>query len=364
MDDMEDDPRYHPKSYSANHHNSSGRRKIHTRNTQYSRPVPNRYAEDDDDELDDFDEGNGREDQYNDEEDEHRHGFNRNFDAEEDFERHPKKRKVKNLESRYEFAPRVRLPNREPGFRAEEEWTEHAVFMLLEVWGDRFLQLGRKSLRSDDWNEVAYKVSEASKIERTETQCKSMLDMLKRKYKKEKEKMEEMGLNSSKWAYFKKMEMLMAASSRQETGLACGVDSGEYVFMNTRVYLERSNGFDEMRDSPGESETDDDGDENGNDDFDVFPPRMAGMRGGDGDEGSSYRVLADSIHKFGEIYEKIESSKRQQMRELEKMRKNFNKELELQKKQILERAQVEIAKIQEADDDDDETDVSVDDLSE
>ncbi|KAM2407380.1 hypothetical protein ACFX1X_026575 [Malus domestica] len=364
MDDMEDDPRYHPKSYSASHHNSSGRRKIHTRNTQYSRPVPNRYAENDDDELDDFDEGNGREDQYNDEEDEHRHGFNRNFDAEEDFERHPKKRKVKNLESRYEFAPRVRLPNREPGFRAEEEWTEHAVFMLLEVWGDRFLQLGRKSLRSDDWNEVAYKVSEASKIERTETQCKSMLDMLKRKYKKEKEKMEEMGLNSSKWAYFKKMEMLMAASSRQETGLACGVDSGEYVFMNTRVYLERSNGFDEMRDSPGESETDDDGDENGNDDFDVFPPRMAGMRGGDGDEGSSYRVLADSIHKFGEIYEKIESSKRQQMRELEKMRKNFNKELELQKKQILERAQVEIAKIQEADDDDDETDVSVDDLSE
>ncbi|RXI05897.1 hypothetical protein DVH24_017939 [Malus domestica] len=361
---MEDDPRYHPKSYSANHHNSSGRRKIHTRNTQYSRPVPNRFAEDDDDELDDFDEGNGREDQYNDEDDEHRHGFNRNFDAEEDFERHPKKRKVKNLESRYEFAPRVRLPNREPGFRAEEEWTEHAVFMLLEVWGDRFLQLGRKSLRSDDWNEVAYKVSEASKIERTETQCKSMLDMLKRKYKKEKEKMEEMGLNSSKWAYFKKMEMLMAASSRQETGLACGVDSGEYVFMNTRVYLERSNGFDEMRDSPGESETDDDGDENGNDDFDVFPPRMAGMRGGDGDEGSSYRVLADSIHKFGEIYEKIESSKRQQMRELEKMRKNFNKELELQKKQILERAQVEIAKIQEADDDDDETDVSVDDLSE
>ncbi|KAM1389739.1 hypothetical protein ACFX13_018077 [Malus domestica] len=363
MDDIVDDPRYHPKSYSASHHDSSDRRKIDTRNTQYARPVPNRYAEEDDYELDDFDEGNGPEDQYNDEEDKHRHGFNRNFDAEEDFERLPKKRKAKNSESRYEFAPRVR-PNWELGFWAEEEWTEHAVFMLLEVRGDRFLQLGRKSLRSDDWHEVAYKVSEASKIERTDRQCKSMLDMLKRKYKKEKEKMEEMGLNSSKWAYFKKMEMLMASSSRQEFGLACGIDSGEYVFMNTRVYLERSNGFDEMRDSPGESETDDD-DENGNEDFDVFPPRMAGMGmgGGDGDEGSSYRVLTGSIHKFGEIYEKIESSKRQQMRELEKMRKIFNKELELQKKQILDRAQVEIAKIQEADDDD-ETDVSVEDLSE
>ncbi|XP_021807194.1 trihelix transcription factor ASIL2-like [Prunus avium] len=363
MDDMDDDARYHSKAYSLNHHNSSGRRKINIRNTQYSRPIANRYAEEDDDELDEFDEGNGRRDhdEEEEEEEEHPRGLHRNFEADDGFERHTKKRKVKNLESSYEFAPRGRVPYRDPSPRGEEDWTEHAVFVLLEVWGDRFLQLGRKSLRSEDWHEVAEKVSEASKIERTDTQCRSMLDMLKRKYKKEKEKVEEMGLNSSKWAYFKKMDMLMASSLRQECGLACGVDSGEYVFMNTRVYLERSNGFDEMRDSPGESETDDDQD--GNDDQDAFPPRM-GMRGGDrGEEGSSYRVLADSIHKFGEIYEKIESSKRQQMRELEKMRKDFHKELEFQKKQILERAQVEIAKIQEADDDD-ETDVSAEDLSE
>lgn len=363
MDDMEDDERYNPKPYSSNHHNSSNRRKIHIRNTPYSRPATNRYEEEYDDAIDELDGENYQEDDVVVEEhyQHHPHDLNRNLDADNGFEWHPKKRKLKNLDSGYEFAPRVKLPNRVgPSSRAEEDWTEHAVFVLLEVWGDRFLQLGRKSLRSEDWHEVAQKVSEASKMERSDTQCRNMLDMLKRKYKKEKAKIEEMGLSSSKWAYYKKMEMLMASSMRQECGLACGVDNGEYVFMNTRVYLEKSNGFDEMRDSPGESETDED--DNGNDQ-NGFPPRHGG---GGGLEGSSFRVLADSIQKFGEIYENIESSKRQQMMELEKMRRDFNKEMELQKKQILERAQAEIAKIQEADDDDDDddTDTSAEDLSE
>ena len=184
-----------------------------------------------------------------------------------------------------------------------------------------------------------------------------MLDKLKRKYKKEKAKVEDFGLSSSKWVYFKKMDMLMASSPRQECGLACGIDSGEYVFMNTRVYLERSNGFDEMRDSPGESENEEE-DEEGN-----GLDERGGVRGCGGD-GLSYKVLADSIQKFGDIYEKIESSKRQQMMELEKMRLEFQRELELQKKQILERAQVEIAKMQEEVEDDEDSDASEENVSE
>jgi len=184
-----------------------------------------------------------------------------------------------------------------------------------------------------------------------------VLDKLKRKYKKEKTKMDEMGMGSCKWAYFKKMDMLMAFSARQEYGLACGVDSGEYVFMNTRVYLNRSNGFDEMRDSPGESESDDDDEEE-----EEFGGGGGGGAAEDEEDETSFRVLADSIQKFGKIYEKIENSKRQQMMELEKMRLDFNRELELQKKQILERAQAEIAKIQEGDEED--TDTSTENLSE
>lgn len=369
MDEMEDDARYPPKSFSLNRQNPSRRQKHPIRGTPFHhhhRPLPTRYEDDDDDddvEAEEFDDYDAQNDADEDENDEGENGYVGNFQEDEGFTRNPnKKRRVRggSSVSNYELAPRMKMSyNRNS---SSEEWTEHATFVLLEVWGDKFLQLGRNSLRSEDWHDVAEKVSEELKVERTVFQCRNMLDKLKRRYKKEKARIDEMCLNNSKWAYFKKMDMLMASSARQEYGLACGVDSGEYVFMNTRVYLNRSNGFDEMRDSPGESEASED-----NDDSDGVAPRKTGS-GGDGEEEdddeeeTSYRVLADSIQKFGKIYEKIENSKRQQMMELEKMRLDFNRELELQKKQILEKAQAEIAKIQEADEEDTET--SAENLSE
>ncbi|CAL0332537.1 unnamed protein product [Lupinus luteus] len=340
MDDMEDDARYPPNSFSLNRQIPFHRQKHPIRGTPYHhhRPIPTRYVEqsDEDEEHDEFDNYNAEEDEF----EEGQNGYGGNFENDDGFERNPsKKRKIRGSSSvsNYELAPRLKMSyNR----TAADDWTEHATFVLLEIWGDKFLQLGRNSLRIEDWNDVAEKVSEELEVERNVFQCRNMLDKLKSRYKKEKARIDEMCLSISKWAYFKKMDMLMASSSRQEYGLACGVDSGEYVFMNTRVYLNKSNGFDEMRDSPGESETDEDD----NDDSKM------GIHGRDDEDESetSYRVLSDSIQKFGEIYEKIENSKRKQMMELEKMRLDFNRELELQNKQISERAQAEIAKIREA----------------
>lgn len=332
---MEDgDSRYPRKSYPLNFSNP---RKIRTRDIPFARPIALRY----DEEMDERDEEMDRE--FDD------------GDVDADFERRPKKRNMKNLIPSYEFAPRAKplYGGRNLGF--EEDWTKRSVFVVLEVWGERFVQLGRRSLRSEDWQEVAEKVTEISKIPRTEMQCRNMLDNLKRKYKKEKMRMEQLGLKSSKWAYFKKIDILMDSPGRQDYsyGLACGVDSGEFVFTNTRVYLDRSNRLDEMRDSPVESENSDEENENGNDSIEL-PPRRA--RGGGSSRGSSssFRMLADSVQKFEEIYGKIESNKRQQMMELENMRKDFCRELELQKKQIMERTQAEIAKIQEEDDEDED----------
>ncbi|KAH7547303.1 hypothetical protein FEM48_Zijuj01G0295400 [Ziziphus jujuba var. spinosa] len=280
-----------------------------------------------------------------------------------DLERHPKKRKLKSLVSSYEFAPRLpaqsaaatSAPRQSFGGRNSlTDWTERETFVLLEAWGDRFLQRGKKSLRSEEWQEVAEKVSEVSKIERTDTQCRNRLDTLKKKYKKEKIKFVETN-GTSKWVYFKKMDMLMS-SPQQQAGLSCGLDSGEYVFMNPRVYLNRANGSDEMRDSPGNSESA----EGDDDDSDGLPPKKR-KYGRESEDGSSFRLLADSIRKFSDIYEKIENSKRQQMVELEKMRMEFHRELEMQKRQIMERAQAEIAKIRQGDDE--ENDVSADNAS-
>ncbi|KAJ0524485.1 putative transcription factor Trihelix family [Helianthus annuus] len=286
------------------------------------------YQEPDDEEDEEDDDNNN----------EYQHGYYRvsgtGIDVGESSRRHQKKRRLDNIVSSYEYANAPRVSERSSG----DEWSENATYVLLEVWGDRFLQLGRKSLRGDDWVEVAEKVSEMCKMEIDEAQCRNRLEALKKKYKKEKAKMEDMGMlgregYNGKWGFFKKMDMLLAPK-KQHSGLPCGVDSGEYVFMNTKAYLNNSNALDEMRDSPCESESDDD------DDHD------------DGKDEEGFRLLAESVQNFGEIYEKIEGRKRQQMLELEKMRMDFQRELELQKKQILERAQAEIAKIREGDDED------------
>ncbi|CAK7334918.1 unnamed protein product [Dovyalis caffra] len=340
MEYIEDDPRYPPKSYSLNRSRKHPLYPQHqTLTTHYNYDYDYDYdyeyldVNDDEEELDgEFIDKNDT--SYN------PRGYSHKFQQSQDaFERYPKRQRRKNQVSNFEFAPRNPL-SYEDGDRdgnSAVEWSEHEKFVLLEVWGDKFLQLGRNSLRSEDWVDVAEKLSETSKIERNEAQCRQMMDVLKRKYKKEKARG-----NYSKWVYFNKMDMLMKQESGTVGGfsLACGVDSGEYVFMDTRVYLDRANMNDEMRDSPCESEEEGEEEEEG------------GSGGHEGVKG--LRVLAESVQKFGEIYGKIESSKREQMMELERMRIEFQRDLELQKKQILERAQVEIAKIREEDDGEDE----------
>ncbi|TYJ13991.1 hypothetical protein E1A91_A10G087700v1 [Gossypium mustelinum] len=384
MDDIEDDARYPPNPYGVSHqqgYGSSNRQKLPLRNIPSSRPIRNQYVDDDEDgedEVEDLGEeeetlnrsngvryvGEGMDDEDEDEdEDEEEDDLLDDDDEEDDYNeggddrknvvanlgRHPKKRKLKSLVSSYEFAPRVPTPavaapsvlkSSYGGRNSLTDWTEHETLVLLDAWGDCFLQCGRKSLRTEEWQEVAEKVSEISKIERTETQCRNRLDTLKKKYKKEKAMLTETGGTTSKWVYFKKMDMLMSTPPQQGR-LSCGFDSGEYVFMNPRVYLNRANGLDEMRDSPANSEFAD----SEEDVSDGLPPkkRRFGRQSG---EDSSVKLLADSIQKFSDIYEKIENSKRQQMLELEKMRMDFHRELEMQKRQIMERAQAEIAELQ------------------
>ncbi|XVE88927.1 hypothetical protein DITRI_Ditri19aG0109300 [Diplodiscus trichospermus] len=388
MDDIEDDARYPPNLYGVSSHQlgygSLDRQKLPARNVPYSRAIGNQYIDDDEDEEDlgekeendnqnngvqyvgeDMDDDDD-DDELDDDEDDYSEAGDKQkgYNDVVDMERHPKKRKLKSLVSSYEFAPRVPAPAiaapsvPKPSYGGRNsltDWTERETFVLLEAWGERFLQRGRKSLRSEEWQEVAEKVSEVSKIERTDTQCRNRLDTLKKKYKKEKAMLAETGATTSKWVYFKKMDMLMSTPP-QQGGISCGLDSGEYVFMNPRTYLNHANGLDEMRDSPANSESADAEE----DVSDGLPPKKRRF-GRQCDEGSSFRLLADSIQKFSDIYEKIENSKRQQMLELEKMRMDFHRELEMQKQQIMERALAEIAKIQQGDDE--EFDVSAENAS-
>ncbi|KAK3041647.1 hypothetical protein RJ639_001457 [Escallonia herrerae] len=164
---------------------TSSRSKRPVRNQPYPIPTPityhneqryahDEYEEDDDDELD-------QETDEFDDEDQYENGFT------------PKKRKVESLVSKYEFLPRAGAKQSINVGDSRDDWSEHASFVLLEVWGNRFMELGRKSLRSEEWNEVAEKVSEMINAKRTQAQCRNRLDALKKKYRKEKAKAEETG---------------------------------------------------------------------------------------------------------------------------------------------------------------------------
>ncbi|KAJ8539278.1 hypothetical protein K7X08_013530 [Anisodus acutangulus] len=374
MDDIEDNGIYPPNPYGMNQgYESFNRQKLPIRDTSYSRDVDNNQyveeADDDEDveeeveeEEDDDDDGdeNGVQrigkDVFEDDDDDDDYG---------DLQRHQKKRKLKSLLSSYEFAPRVPPPQPSTtvatapktsfgGRNPLSDWSEHETFILLDAWGTRFVRHGRKSLRSEEWQEVAERVSQGSKIERTDTQCRNRLDTLKKKYKKEKMKfaVETGSSTTSKWVYFKKMDMLLT-STPQQAGVSCGMDSGEYVFMSPKAYINRANSLDEMRDSPANSGSA----EGEEDDSEDLPPKRS-RNGRSGGNGNFFKLIADSIHKFSEIYVKIENSKRQQMLELEKMRMDFHRELELQKRQIMERAYAEIARIRQGSDE--ENDMSAD----
>ncbi|XWS26882.1 hypothetical protein CRYUN_Cryun26dG0068300 [Craigia yunnanensis] len=338
MDGIEDDSRHPTKPYSFNRQ----------KHPQYPRSIRTRhvYSNGPEEEVDDEEEEMEEENDYvEDDNDDDPDVYYRRIKESQRFERYPKRQKLRTSVPSNQYTPDHR-----DSFKNTYDWTQQEIYVLLEVWGDRFLQLGRRSLRGEDWVDVAEKVSDALKSEKNEGQCRRMIDGLKRKFKKERLKAERMGLNSSKWVFFRKMEMLMGLGSssfrQQESGLACGVDSGEFVFMNPQVYLDRSNGFDEMRDSPVESEMEEEDEEE---------EESGGSRmRREGNDGHSMRMLADSVQRFGKIYEKIESSKREHIKELEKMRMDFQKELEVQKNQILERAQAEISKMKEEDDADEE----------
>lgn len=334
-------------------------------NPQLTPQFPVNYRSD----LEDEDESNNSVDSQKANDDENSNN------GESSFESRGKRRKLNN----FEFVPRNPIgrlisSSKTPIVKnSPPDWSEDSTFLLLEAWGDLFVKNGRKSLRSDEWSEVANQVNHNSKIIRSESQCRNRLDTLKKKYKKEKARMEGNVNFKSDWIYFEKMDSLMPSvfstpvqakknvssnmnmnmNSGSPLRLTCGVDAGEYVTANGKVYRNQGNAMDEMRDNPGDtsSESEDDDDED-----DGLPPPTNIIRNNDNKMGSvsSLKILADSIKMFGEVYERIETKKREQMLQIEKMRREFCRDLEMQKREILERAQAEIARIREDEDSEDD----------
>ncbi|PON86566.1 sequence-specific DNA binding transcription factor [Trema orientale] len=242
--------------------------------------------------------------------------------------------------------------SRPQGGGREDCWSEGATSTLIEAWGDRYLQLNRGNLRQKDWKEVADAVNgrdNGAKPYKTDVQCKNRIDTLKKKYKLEKSKP-----IPSAWAFYPRLDFLIGSDNKKPT-------------TTTTVTLTIKSGKPKPNSRPGpklpavKSPESSAGEEGDDDDDDVDVDENGGDGGGVGSggrvvmrkhrleavdisEGAAFRELARAILKFGEIYERIESSKQQRIMELERQRMEFAKDLEFQRLNMFMDAQLELQK--------------------
>ncbi|KAF4399389.1 hypothetical protein G4B88_022472 [Cannabis sativa] len=284
----------------------------------------------------------------------------------------------------------------------EDCWSEGATSVLIDAWGERYLELSRGNLKQKHWKEVADIVSgrdDYTKAAKTDIQCKNRIDTVKKKYKLEKAKLSSGG-GPSKWPFYDRLDHLIGptvkiagavgghnavslanSSSQHAHKVPLGIPvRGVSPFQGLRDpkphHLQQSLKNQKMQHKkrgPVDSSSSREASPASTDSFpmdfyekkrvrtgremnlnaNLNPGRSGGGGGGGafrgGKEkkgwGNAVKELTQAILKFGEAYEQAESSKLQQVVEMEKQRMNFAKELELQRMQFFMKTQLEISQL-------------------
>ncbi|KAF9596507.1 hypothetical protein IFM89_012238 [Coptis chinensis] len=206
----------------------------------------------------------------------------------------------------------------------EDVWSEGATGTLIEAWGNRYLQLSRGNLRQKDWQDVSDAVNSrqdaVNKPRKTDVQCKNRVDTIKKKYKLERIKP-----GGSNWHFYTRMDELIGANLTPS--LHSSLPKLPPLPPPSVTFTLKSNPS--FRRSPS----------------------VVVYSGSDGEMGRNevgkdegFRELAKAIVKFGEIYERIETSKQEQIMELEKQRMEFTKDLEFQRMKMFMEAQLQLEK--------------------
>ncbi|KAF5733479.1 trihelix transcription factor ASIL2 [Tripterygium wilfordii] len=257
----------------------------------------------------------------------------------------------------------------------EDCWSEGATAVLIEAWGERFLELSRGNLKQKHWKEVADIVSgreDYNKTPKTDVQCKNRIDTVKKKYKSEKAKIAA-GAGPSKWQFYERLDNLIGPTAKIPAGpssismstkvpvaIPVGARGGGNQFhiqkhqpqrskssKNQKLQFRRRGQMDSEEEESEEEDVSPDSD-------DSFPPekkpRVMRRDVGESKEkkggwGNSLRLLTQAILKFGETYESAESAKLQQVVEMEKQRMKFAKDMELQRMQFFMKTQLEISQM-------------------
>ena len=97
----------------------------------------------------------------------------------------------------------------------EDCWSEGATSVLIDAWGERYMELSRGNLKQKHWQEVADIVSsrdDYTKPPKTDIQCKNRIDTVKKKYKIEKAKVAS-GSGPSRWPFFDRLDRLIGPTA-------------------------------------------------------------------------------------------------------------------------------------------------------
>ncbi|XP_042485241.1 trihelix transcription factor ASIL2-like [Macadamia integrifolia] len=253
-----------------------------------------------------------------------------------------------------------RVPN--TGGGREDCWSEGATSTLIDAWGERYLELSRGNLKQKHWKEVADVVTsreDYTKAPKTDIQCKNRIDTLKKKYKIEKSKIVS-GL-ATKWVFFDRIEELIGPVSRKNEDNDEDHKSNKHGYPSgslPKIPAVRSirSSRQQFRVKQRDSSNSADGDSS-----DSFPPRTTNVNGKrwrferkpppvqtrrvEGELDPPMKELSRAIVKFGEMYEKVERSKLEQVVEMERQRMEFTRDLELQRMRFFMKTQMELSQL-------------------
>ncbi|XP_038898910.1 trihelix transcription factor ASIL2 [Benincasa hispida] len=282
----------------------------------------------------------------------------------------------------------------------EDCWSEGATSVLIDAWGERYLELSRGNLKQKHWKEVADIVSsreDYTKIPRTDIQCKNRIDTVKKKYKTEKAKITAGG-GPSKWPFYDRLDQLIGPASKNSAssaGVATAVNPplqqnqkvplGIPVVNRSLIPYQAHHNHSHQQQPKGpkaqkiqyhKRPRTTDSDSSGSDretsptssdsyrqanfqrknvrvQKEAVNPNLGQVgkaeKGRNGSRekgwGNAVSELTQAILKFGEAYEQAESSKLEQVVEMEKQRMKFAKDLELQRMQFFMKTQLEISQL-------------------
>ncbi|KAK6914644.1 Myb/SANT-like DNA-binding domain 4 [Dillenia turbinata] len=286
--------------------------------------------------------------------------------------------------------PKTTIGTGGSGGGREDCWSEGATAVLIDAWGERYLELSRGNLKQKHWKEVADIVSsreDYTKTPKTDIQCKNRIDTVKKKYKLEKAKIAAGG-GPSKWPFFPRLDHLIGPTAKITTatpiakvpmGIPVGISRSLHnQFQQPQQKLQQTQQNQKQKQPLRRRTRVDDSEssepEPSPDSTDSYqagryerkrprireinsslsrpavvvppaPPPPAPEKEKKGGWRNSIRELTQAMLKFGEAYEQAESSKLQQMMEMEKQRMKFAKELELQRMQFFMKTQLELSQL-------------------